>query len=120
MLALPTGVFAQSTKGPTVFSPSAQVGTVNLSSGRARLLQREASAPIKGCSPTNGSPRLGHGRDGPRGACVDGAQGWDVHAARKDGAAGRWPGVHLGGARGRSPESTPVAAAPELERVRIG
>src|SRR6478609_8560249 len=30
MLALPTGVFAQSTKGPTVFSPSAQVGTVNL------------------------------------------------------------------------------------------
>ena len=30
MLALPTGVFAQSTKGPTIFSPSAQVGTVNL------------------------------------------------------------------------------------------
>ena len=30
MLALPTGVFAQSTKGPTIFSPAAQVGTVNL------------------------------------------------------------------------------------------
>jgi hypothetical protein len=30
VLALPTGAFAQSTKGPTVFSPSAQVGTVNL------------------------------------------------------------------------------------------
>ena len=30
MIALPTGVFAQSTKGPTVFSPAAQVGTVNL------------------------------------------------------------------------------------------
>lgn len=30
MLALPTGVFAQSTKGPTVFSPASQVGTVNL------------------------------------------------------------------------------------------
>ena len=28
MLALPTSVFAQSTKGPTVFSPTAQVGTV--------------------------------------------------------------------------------------------
>jgi outer membrane protein with beta-barrel domain len=30
MLAVPTSVFAQSTKGPTVFSPAAQVGTVNL------------------------------------------------------------------------------------------
>lgn len=30
VLALPTGVFAQSTKGPTVFSASSQVGTVNL------------------------------------------------------------------------------------------
>ena len=30
LLALPTGAFAQSTKGPTVFSPAAQVGTVNL------------------------------------------------------------------------------------------
>jgi len=30
LLALPTGVFAQSTRGPTVFSPAAQVGTVNL------------------------------------------------------------------------------------------
>jgi hypothetical protein len=30
MLALPTGAFAQSTKGPTIFSPSAQVGTVSL------------------------------------------------------------------------------------------
>lgn len=30
MLALPAGAFAQSTKGPTVFSPSAQVGTVNV------------------------------------------------------------------------------------------
>jgi hypothetical protein len=30
LLALPTGAFAQSTKGPTIFSPAAQVGTVNL------------------------------------------------------------------------------------------
>ena len=30
LLALPTSVFAQSTKGPTIFSPAAQVGTVNL------------------------------------------------------------------------------------------
>ena len=30
MIALPTSVFAQSTKGPTVFSPAAQVGTVTL------------------------------------------------------------------------------------------
>ena len=30
LLALPTGVFAQATKGPTIFSPAAQVGTVNL------------------------------------------------------------------------------------------
>ena len=30
LLALPTVAFAQSTKGPTIFSPAAQVGTVNL------------------------------------------------------------------------------------------
>ena len=30
MLALPAGVFAQSTRGATIFSPSQQVGTVNL------------------------------------------------------------------------------------------
>ena len=30
LLALPTSAFAQSTKGPTIFSPAAQVGTVNL------------------------------------------------------------------------------------------
>jgi hypothetical protein len=30
MIAFPTGVFAQSTKGPTVFSPSTQVGTVSM------------------------------------------------------------------------------------------
>jgi len=30
LLALPTSAFAQSTKGPTIFSPASQVGTVNL------------------------------------------------------------------------------------------
>src|SRR5262252_128153 len=30
LLALPASAFAQSTKGPTIFSPSAQVGTVIL------------------------------------------------------------------------------------------
>ena len=44
LLALPTSVFAQSTKGPTVFSPAAQVGTVNLRA--AVVLQDYSVKPL--------------------------------------------------------------------------
>ena len=44
LLALPTSVFAQSTKGPTVFSQAAQVGTVNLRA--AVVLQDYSVKPL--------------------------------------------------------------------------
>jgi len=44
LLALPTSAFAQSTQGPTVFSPAAQVGTVNLRA--AVVLQDYSVKPL--------------------------------------------------------------------------